>query len=505
MVMRPRHAALACLAASSLTAAPLFAEPPPPAAAPAAPPAAAPAAAPAPKHAAPKHAAKKADKAEEPALPAPEIRMRVIAPSTLGPWLLRIDNEGSHWLRIPADARLLRLTVQDGDTMSKKRPKAVTCTAPAALRPAGFPEREALLIGPGQSYVEAFDPRLFCFGKAASELEGGAVVQAKLGWEAPKHRPVGKKKTADEGPFAVEGTEFPATVAPLRELVAPTMVLPYTAIDHDELEEAPVPALPPPKADKDAKPDGKGDTPADAAAKAGKTEPPKSDKPDAPKSDKPDAPKSDKPGEKPPGAEPPVRDENAPKLELTSTAMIDAALGNRVNVTITATNVGHRPTSALLRPRMVAFRIEGPLASGRGSSTPYPTVDGDPVPPAITRCDARPPTNSIPREAFRTLKPGASMSLTLIVSEVCAPDVFRRPGLYKLTPTFHANESGASVGVTAYTGVVPAVAPTLVRVHAGPAPFHSRPPRAIKTPPLDEPAPAPKPDEPAPAPQPDEP
>jgi hypothetical protein len=376
-------------------------------------------------------------------LPDPEIRVRVLAPSALGPWTFRIDNEGSRWLRVPADVRLLRFTVEDGDTSSRRAPRPVHCAAPAALRPDGFPDKNALLIGPGESYAETFDPRLFCFGKDAQALAGGAVVHARFGWDPP---PKGARKVAP--PFAVEGTTYPAEVAPQKQLVAPTIALNYYATDADEEEAAAEAAAP---AD---------DKPADDK----KADDKKAD--DKTADDKKPADDKTAGDAKPVEEKPPVVDENAPRIEIKATPWVDAASGSRVAITITATNVGHRATLVALRSRMLSFRVNGP--------------DG------VERCAAAPPTRSIPREGFQTLKPGASVATTVLVEEACARDLFRRPGLYRVTPSLHLDESGSEIGLTAYTGTARAKEPTIVRVLTGPLPFYKSAPKTVKTEKLDE-------------------
>ena len=111
---------------------------------------------------------------------------------------------------------------------------------------------------------------------------------------------------------------------------------------------------------------------------------------------------------------------------------------------------------------MYSFRVEGP--------------DG------VIRCDATPASHAIPREMFRTVRPGASIALTILVAEACPSSAFRRPGLYAISPTLHAGESGAELNLAAYTGVASTATPTLVRVHTGSEPFHRSLPRAVKIP-----------------------
>ncbi len=356
-------------------------------------------------------------------LPDPDLRVRVVAPSAKGPWSLHLENEGESWLRVPADLRLLRFTVESGDTMSKRPTKPVQCAVPAGLRIAAFPDRNALLLGPGDAYVEAFDPRLFCFGKDAAALVGGALVRARYGWDAPAR---GARRV--DPPFAVEGTTFPASVEPKKQIVAPSFVLSWLPPEEDEAEAA-----------------------KEAAEKAAEK---------AADADEKDGEAAEKDA-KPPVEKIPV-DENAARFELTGPAHIDALDGFKVTLTLTLTNVGHRPAHAAVRTKMVGFHIDGP--------------DG------FVGCHASPASHNLPREAFATLKPGASTSLTLLVQEACGQDVFRRPGLYRVTPTLHLDERSPDPALVPFLGVVHAREPTLVRIAEGPAPFYKSPPQPIRAP-----------------------
>ena len=452
--MRTRGSSLIGVLAATLYSASAFAvDPPKPPPPPAEPPAALPPTAPvaAPVKAPPAKAAAPKPPEPEP-LPPPATRVWMVAGLPQGPWTLRIDNEGDRPLRIPADVRLLRFEIEaegyvvpsePADSRPKKwakpkaAPKPTVCKLPAPLRPDAFPDASALLLRPGESYVESFDPRLFCFGKdAAARLAGGAVVHARFGWETPKQPAwAAKKKAPDAGPFVVETTVFPPDTTPQRELTAPTMVLHFNRPPKPPAAEA-ILSAEPAKADPEPKPaPGK---PADA----------KPIDPAAPAA--PDAPL------------PPVVDENAPRLELTTAPFVDASSTSRAAVTLTATNVGRRPMLVALHQRMIGFRIDGP--------------DG------VLRCASMPATHGIPRELYRTLKPGASSTMTFLLGEGCTRDALRRPGLYRVQATLNANESGSEIGLAAYTGKARTVEPALVRVLSGPDPFYAVAPRAILTP-----------------------
>jgi hypothetical protein len=391
----------------------------------------------------PKAPAGKTKEPPPPPLPDAPARMWITAPSAGGPWTLRIDNEGQVPLRIPADVRLLRFELLGFE----KNAKPIKCAPPDRLRPTSFPESRALLLGPGQSYIETFDPHLFCFGKSGGEaLHGGVEVHARFGWDPPKK---GVKK-APEPPFAVESTEAKPTVAPLRELRAPAFVLSYDAPESDDAgakkasdaktaDAKPADAKPADAKPADAKPaDAK---PADTSAADTKPA-------DAKKSgdDKPQAP---------------LVDERAGRLAVSSQRWADASDPHGVSITVTVSNAGQRPLVVALRPWMFSFRIDGPYGY-------------------VASCDASAKRGNLPRDAFQSLKPSGSSSFTVLLAEVCPRDSLPRPGLYLITPTLHANETSSDVQAT--TGTVRASAPTMLRLASGDDPFHAAPPKAVPTP-----------------------
>lgn len=403
------------LCAAALAPGEVFAQTPAEPPAPAAP---APAPAPPAPSPAPRAAAKKP---AEPELPPAPARLWVIAPSPKEPWTLRIDNVGDTPIRVPADVRVLSFEID----AHEKNQKPVRCAAPAGLRPDTFPDKRAVLLAPGESYIEPFDVHLFCFGKNAAALAGGNVVRTHFGWEPPRH--VGKAGL--EPPFAAQGTGYPATSAPERELHAPTMVLAY----------GPAPA--PPTEAEDAKQDAAVVAPPNAGdAKPVATTAAKSEVP----------------------AKPPITDEMAPRLEATSEPYSDAAAPRDIHVGITVRNVGHRPMMVAMQPRNFAFRVSGP--------------DGAMV------CDHFPATHAVPRDFFRTLKPGDAASFTVMLNEQCPRLDFDRPGLYEITPTLHAVETGSGLGLTAWTGVVRAKEPTLLRLATSVLQFYKTKPVVVPTP-----------------------
>jgi hypothetical protein len=134
-----------------------------------------------------------------------------------------VKNKGAVPLRLVADARLLSLEIEpdapSDSPASTAKPKPVRCALPADMRPSTDDER-LLVLPPGRSYGEAFDPRLFCFGaKESAALAQGGKITARLGWT---------NTTRLERPFVVspfEGIE-PRTAAAKSIVAAPFAIPP---------------------------------------------------------------------------------------------------------------------------------------------------------------------------------------------------------------------------------------------------------------------------------------
>lgn len=240
-----------------------------------------------------------------------------VGPSATGAWTMTLTNEGPSPLRVPADARLLYLEVvgppepppAEGEKRKPKKPeiyvrgKIPVCRMPASMRPAGLDPERIVVLRPGDSYVETFDPIAFCgAGKLAAEIAPGAIVYANLGWPevaAPAwHKP--KKPEEPKPPFVAESLKDPWDVPPLKVLHGASIVVP----------RAPAP------------------------------EPPKDD--------------ANKPGDDA------VVDERAARLAITAQPFADAVSAEDVTVTTTIKNVGKRPATVHLRVDDVQFRVEPP-------------------------------------------------------------------------------------------------------------------------------------------------
>jgi hypothetical protein len=97
-------------------------------------------------------------------------------------WILRVQNVDSIPLRIVADPHLLSL-----DVTPPGRSKAqLHCTLPIEMRPS-TDERNVVVVPPEKSYIDAFDPRLYCWGVLEDRaLKPGAEVIARFGFARPR-------------------------------------------------------------------------------------------------------------------------------------------------------------------------------------------------------------------------------------------------------------------------------------------------------------------------------
>jgi hypothetical protein len=141
------------------------------------------------------------------------VKLALEAPTLTGRWVMRVTNQGTVPLRLVADARLIVLEITP---RSARAP--IRCELPADMRPADDMDR-VLVLPPGRSYAEGFEPRLYCFGlQAGHALAQGASVVARLGWSGGTHA---------GAPFvlsSIEGVE--PVVMPLKFLESAPIVLP---------------------------------------------------------------------------------------------------------------------------------------------------------------------------------------------------------------------------------------------------------------------------------------
>lgn len=99
----------------------------------------------------------------------PKVTLTLDAPGRSARWTLRITNEDTDPVRVTADARLARLR------LALPGKKTALCALPTSMRADGDTERP-LVLPPGRSYSESFDPRLLCFGKADALGTAESVV-----------------------------------------------------------------------------------------------------------------------------------------------------------------------------------------------------------------------------------------------------------------------------------------------------------------------------------------
>ncbi len=393
-----------------------------------------------------KPAEAKPAKAHETPLPPAQARVWVIAPSAKGQWYLRIDNDGDAPVLVIADVRLLSFEVRGwNDKRGEHEKKGEVCDGPAAF---GLEETtpfgRELVLDKGESYVEAFDPRLICFGKQQKLLAPNVRVEPRYGFvpHATGHRGATEK---ERGPWVADAAAAPRAFAPVKRMNGPPFVL-----GGNDQGDA--------KSDKD-----------------------KESKPEASS-----APAKDHDPDRHPHGRKRKRyraakDALGAAMSLTTDRWAEAAYGRDISFEVQAHNVGERPLWVVLRARQLSFRIYG------GDGQAY--------------C-ARPSSDHyVPRDMFELLQPGKHIHIPVVIQEQCPDLDLERPGLYAVVPTLHADNNGGEYGIVALTGKVTTRDPgkvggthevdddaTLLRVTSGERPFYLDPPRA--TPSKEAPVPA---------------
>lgn len=417
----------------------------------------------------------------------PPVHVQVTAPSPDPAWTLRIDNEGTQRIRIAADIRLLSIQIQKPGSRAWRR-----CKPAPGQTPTRFPAARELYLAPGESWVEEFDPRLFCFGAEGDLLRGGTTVRFRFGFDPRGGR-------ADREPFVVQGTDSPPSFPAARQLIVPTIVLSHLPPEATRAEalpagasraNAPLPkTLPPPP------PPGAG-APAGQHADGERRDGPG---PRASRGSSRDRSALELAAEKeqlekekeverrlarerelattyaePPIPERPV-DRMAPDLDLYVDRWSSGGAPRDLMLRIHAKNEGGRALAAVLRSRMLRFRVEGPLVSDNKTT-------------GTTECIVDDRSHGVPVEMVRNYRPGDRLQIPFLLAEVCPRGTFDRPGLYRVTPLLESSIEGEAVKhQDAFQGRVRALQPALARIGASRLPFYDEQPRAVSTRRLDHP------------------
>ena len=91
-------------------------------------------------------------------------------------------------------------------------------------------------------------------------------------------------------------------------------------------------------------------------------------------------------------------------------------------------------------------------------------------PDGIRGCDPQPDDRAPDRQAYSTLKPGAAVTVTSLLTELCPNLTFGRPGLYLVSARFDATRDGSEFGLNAFTGWLESHQQALIRIRTGDLP-----------------------------------
>jgi hypothetical protein len=141
----------------------------------------------------------------------------------------------------------------------------------------------------------------------------------------------------------------------------------------------------------------------------------------------------------------------------------DAQTDRGATLTVTLKNRSKKARQIFFRRELVSYEVMGP--------------DG------IMTCDAQPDDRAPPKEGYRRLGPGQSITSTSRLIELCPDGTFAKPGLYLLHARFDATRSGEEWGLKAFVGQAVTQEPATVRIRKGEMPlFTSRPMRVVEVP-----------------------
>jgi len=154
-----------------------------------------------------------------------------------------------------------------------------------------------------------------------------------------------------------------------------------------------------------------------------------------------------------------TNDPNGPKIELLGPMRIDTPNERTVAMTFTVKNSGSRSVPLHIRRDNLLIDLDGPDGSAHCGS------------PASKR--------GVAKDLFTSLGAGAAKTVDVWVGELCPDVVFDRPGLYRLHAALTFPNSGEAISVKAWTQMVTAKEPILVRVREGRLPFYASPPQVL--------------------------
>lgn len=176
--------------------------------------------------------------------PPPKVDVTLSATTPTGGWAVKVTNSGTVPVRIVADAALLDLDVTAPGGGAK-----VHCALPSDMVPLSDMERGLVLV-PGRSYTERFDPRLYCFSeREVAALVPGATVAAHYGFGARSTSKAfvplvaqddpaapGPAKSIDAAPLTLPALPAPAAAPPVVPAVTDGIKLVPTVTPRIDLE-----------------------------------------------------------------------------------------------------------------------------------------------------------------------------------------------------------------------------------------------------------------------------
>ena len=345
------------------------------------------------------------------------VRLSLVDQGPDAPWLIAIVNRGTEPIRVVPDLRTLSLTITappPGSAPGKRAksfraPKPVTCALPRDLAPNDEDATLSTLLEPGEGLIDSFDPRLYCLSMVGpSPLVPGATVVARLGW-AEKIKTVWRQGKRE--PVLLE--QSPPFLV---RRVVPEGALASTESESESESES-VPDARAPSASLHSDADGIKQLVAQSISLGPEYAPVPA----------------------PPDPQP---------LGLVLTRGSDAKTEREATLSVTVVNRGKRPERVFFRRELLSFEVSGP--SG------------------VVSCEPGPDSRAPDPFSVSVLQPGAKISATSRLVELCPPGAFRRPGLYLVHARFEGVGGASDPNLPpAFAGRLVSRAPAQIRVRQG--------------------------------------
>jgi hypothetical protein len=161
-------------------------------------------------------------------------------------------------------------------------------------------------------------------------------------------------------------------------------------------------------------------------------------------------------------------DLNKARVEVVVDRFNDVGVARDIIVNVRAENAGRRALLTAIRGRMLSFTVE--------------QLGSDNHPKSTADCVQSDRPHGAPAESLFDLNGGQSVTVPILLAEICPAGTFDRPGLYRVLPRIDTTVAGEGAKANAFVGRALARQSTLIRVATGRQPFEDDTPHVYQPP-----------------------